>query len=116
MNINGNSQTTNGREGRPLNSLARSAGWAELLGLALLLLSAMPSYAAKPKPSKLSPDLMSAVGSNGLVTVNVQFKNYPSKGYLKGRRSQWRHSSVAATDDHRGDHDRARQHAHDPGQ
>jgi len=69
--------------------------------LALLLLSAMPSYAAKQKPSKLSPDLMSAVGLNGKVTVNIQYKSYPSKGYLKGRQSggatlRWQLPTISA--------------------
>jgi len=101
MNINGNSQTANGREGRPLNSPAFSAAWGRVLGLALLLLSAMPSYAAKQKPSKLSPDLMSAVGLNGKVTVNIQYKSYPSKGYLKGRQSggatlRWQLPTISA--------------------
>ncbi len=87
MNNNSNPQSINGREGRPLNSPAFSAAWGRVLGVALLLLSAVPSYAGKPKPSKASPDLLSAVGSNGMVTVNVQYKTFPTKGYLKTRQT-----------------------------
>ncbi|MGA9900623.1 MAG: S8 family peptidase [Terriglobales bacterium] len=81
------SQLTTGREGRPLNSQTFSAAWGRVLGVALLLLSAIPYAAAKPAPSKLSPDLQSAIGANGMVTVNVQFRTFPTAGYLKGRQS-----------------------------
>jgi len=65
-----------------------SAAWGRVLGLMLLMFSAMPSYAAnKHAPSKFSPDLQSAIGANGMVTVNVQFKAFPTNGYLKGRQS-----------------------------
>src|SRR5208283_5214607 len=86
-NIN-KSQLTAGPEGRPLNSPAFSAAWGRVLGVALLLLSAIPTYAAaEPAPSKLSPDLQSAIGANGMVTVNVQFRSFPTSGYLRNRQS-----------------------------
>ena len=101
MNNNGKPQITNGREGRPLNSPAFSAAWGRVLGLALLLLSAVPSYAGKAAPSKLSPDLQSAIGTNGMVTVNVQYRTFPTKGYLKTRQSggatvHWQLPSITA--------------------
>ena len=45
MNNIDKSQITNERKGRPLNSPAFSAAWGRILGLALLVLSAAPSYA-----------------------------------------------------------------------
>ncbi|MGA7647547.1 MAG: S8 family serine peptidase, partial [Terriglobales bacterium] len=89
MNNNDKSQVTNGRVGRPLNSPAFSAAWGRVLGLVLLTLSAMPSYAAKTKPPKYSPDLAAwvAASTNGKVTVNVQYKAFPTKSYLKARQT-----------------------------
>ena len=87
MNNHHSSPIKNGRKDHPLNSPAFSAAWGRVLGLALLMLSAIPSYAGKPAPNKLSPDLQSVIGSKGMVTVNVQYRKYPSNGYLKGRQS-----------------------------
>jgi serine protease AprX len=93
------SHITTGRAVGPLSSPAFSAAWGRVLGLLLLLLS-VPSY-AKTKPPKYSPDLQSAVGSNGLVTVNVQFKNFPTKSYLKTKQSngatlRWQFPAITA--------------------
>jgi len=49
MNNIDRSQVTNGREGRPLNSPAFSAAWGRAFGLALLMLSAVPSFAGADK-------------------------------------------------------------------
>jgi serine protease AprX len=95
MNINDSSQITNGREGRPLNSPAFSAAWGRVLGLALLMLSAIPSYASSPKPlldennpgvtrSKFSVDLQRRAGTANMVTVIVQFRQMPGSASLKG--------------------------------
>ena len=83
---NEKSQITNGRKDkdRPLNSPALSAAWGRVLGLALLVLSAMPSYAgAKPAPNKFSTDLQQRVDANGMVTVIVQHRQMPSDSHLK---------------------------------
>ncbi len=87
MNNIEKSQVKNGRLKRLLDSKAFSAAWGRVLGLALLALSAMPSYAGKNKPPNYSPDLAAwvAASNNGKVTVNVQFKTYPTSGYLKGK-------------------------------
>ena len=45
MNNIDKSQITNGRKGGLINSPAFSAAWGRVLGLALLMLSAAPSYA-----------------------------------------------------------------------
>ena len=58
--------------------------------MALLVLSAMPSYAGKTaKHPNYSPDLAAwvAASTNGMVTVNVQYKTFPTKTYLKGRQT-----------------------------
>jgi serine protease AprX len=83
MNNKSSSPITNGREGRPLNSPAFSAAWGRVLGLALLLLWAIPSYAGKQAPNKFSPDLQSSANSFGLIKVNVQYRTFPTKSYLK---------------------------------
>ena len=83
MNNKSSSPITNGREGRPLNSPAFSAAWGRVLGLALLLLWAIPSYAGKQAPNKFSPDLQSSANSFGLIRVNVQYRTFPTKSYLK---------------------------------
>jgi serine protease AprX len=70
--------------------------------MTLLALSAIPSFAGpKPAPSKFSPDLMSAVSAKGLVTVNVQYRAYPTKGYLKTRQTggatlRWQLPAISA--------------------
>ncbi len=96
------SQVTYGRKDRPLNAPAFSAAWGRVLAVTLLALSAVPSFAGpKPARSKFSPDLMSAVGPNGMVTVNVQYRAYPSTGYFKGRQSsgatlRWKLPTISA--------------------
>src|SRR6266446_3984801 len=79
------SQVTCGREGRPPNSRAFSGAWGRVVGLALLVLSAMPSYAGPT--AKFSKDLGSAVGSNSTVTVIVQYQQMPSSTNLKTAQS-----------------------------
>jgi serine protease AprX len=90
MNNTDKSQITNGRKDRPLNSPAFSAAWGRVLGLALLVLSAVPSYAgAKPvldsdgPTARFSKDLQRAAGANGMVTVIVQHRQMPSDAHLK---------------------------------
>jgi len=106
MNNNDKSQIKNGRVGRPLNSPAFSAAWGRVLGLALVVFLAIPSYAGKtkpPKPPNYSPDLAAwvAASTNGMVAVNVQYKTYPTKGYLKARQTagatvQWQLPTITA--------------------
>jgi len=92
MNNNDKSQITNGRKDRPLNSPAFSAAWGRVLGLALLVLSAMPSYAAATpvldtdaRTAKVSADLQQrAGGANRMVTVIVQHRQMPTSAHLKG--------------------------------
>ncbi len=82
MNINEKSQVTCGREGRPPSSPAFSAAWGRVVGLALLVLSAMPSYAGPT--AKISRDLeQRAAGANSMVTVIVQFRQMPGDASLK---------------------------------
>jgi serine protease AprX len=84
------SQITNGREVRPLNSPAFSAAWARVLGLTLLVLSAVPSYAGN-KPAldndthtgKFSADLQERAGANEMVDVIVQHRQMPTSAHLK---------------------------------
>jgi serine protease AprX len=96
------SQITYGRKDRPLSAPAFSAAWGRVLAMTLLALSAIPSFAGpKPAPSKFSPDLMSAVNAKGLVTVNVQYRAYPTKGYLKTRQTggatlRWQLPAISA--------------------
>ncbi len=91
MNNNDKSQTTNGPKDRPLNSPAFSAAWGRVLGLALLVLSAVPSYAGArpvldnraPSTAKFSGDVQQRVDANGMVTVIVQHRQMPSDAHLK---------------------------------
>jgi serine protease AprX len=90
MNNNYKSHTTT-EHNQPLNSPAFSAAWGRVLGLALLVLSAMPSYAgAKPvlnngaHSGKFSADLQQRAGANGMVTVIVQHRQMPTSAHLKG--------------------------------
>jgi serine protease AprX len=91
MNNNDKSQITSGRKNRPLNSPAFSAAWGRVLGLALLVLSAMPSYAgARPvldhdtRTAKFSRDLQQrAAGANGMVTVIVQYRQMPNSSSFR---------------------------------
>jgi serine protease AprX len=76
------SQITCGREGRPPSSPMFSAAWGRVVGLALLMLSAIPSYASTP--AKFSADLQQrAAGANSMVTVIVQFRQMPGDASLK---------------------------------
>ena len=93
MNNINKSQVTKGRNGRLINSPAFSAAWGRILGLALLMLSASPSYAAtkevldnaKDTPTrKFSTDLHQRADSNGMVTVIVQHRQMPTSVHLKG--------------------------------
>ncbi|MGD0790243.1 MAG: S8 family peptidase [Terriglobales bacterium] len=93
MNSNDKSQITNGREGRPPSSPGFSAAWGRVLGLALLLLSAVPSHAgARPvldggaptARGKFSADLQQrAAAAHGMVTVIVQHRQMPTSAHLK---------------------------------
>lgn len=55
MNNNDQSQITSGRKAGPLHSPAFSAAWGRVLGLALLVLSAVPSYAGDNKVPENGP-------------------------------------------------------------
>ena len=98
MNNNDKSQITNRREGRPLNSPTFSAAWGRVLGLALLLLSAVPSHAgAKPvldgnaptARGKFSADLQQrAAAAHGMVTVIVQHRHMPTSAHLKAMQNR----------------------------
>src|ERR1035438_1385291 len=59
MKTNEKSQVTSGRKDRPLHSPALSAAWGRALGVALLMLSAVPSYAGT-KPSQNNGDATTA--------------------------------------------------------
>ncbi len=90
MNNMDQMQVTTGRTGRPLNSPAFSAAWGRILGLALLLVSAVPSYAGtklvlnnQSPTGKFSSDLQSSADANGMVTVIVQHRQMPTKAHLK---------------------------------
>ena len=61
-NNNDTSQITSGREGRPLNSPAFSAAWGRALGVALLMLSAVPSFAGANQ--KLNNDTTESHGAS----------------------------------------------------
>jgi len=98
MNSNDKSQITNGRESRPLNSPAFSAAWGRVLGLALLLLSAVLSHAGArtvldggaPTPKgKFSADLQQrAAAKHGMVTVIVQHRQMPTRAHLKAMQNR----------------------------
>ena len=91
MTNNQKSQITTGRKDRPLNSPALSAAWGRVLGLALLVLSAVPSYAGTrpvlnngaPSTTKFSRDVQQRVDASGMVTVIVQHRQMPSDAHLK---------------------------------
>src|SRR5271165_1454599 len=106
MKNNETSRSADRHKGLPIKSVMLGAAWGGVLGLVLLFL-AMPSYAssrhAPPRhaPSKFSPDLMSSIGPNGMVTVNVQYRSFPTAGYLKGRQSagatlRWKLRTITA--------------------
>jgi len=82
MNNSDKSQVKCGREGHPPNYRAFSAAWGRVVGLALLVLSAMPSYAGST--AKFSADLQQrATGTNSFVTVIVQFRQMPTDSSIK---------------------------------
>ncbi len=90
MNNIDKSQITNGCKGGPLNSPAFSAAWGRILGLALLLLSAVPSYAGTKvaldndtPTTKFSRDLHQRTDANGMVDVIVQYRQMPESSHLK---------------------------------
>ena len=93
MNNSDKSQITCGREGRPPSSATFSAAWGRVVGLALLVLSAMPSYAGtRPildgdratATAKFSTDLQQrAAGANSMVTVIVQYRQMPTSSSLR---------------------------------
>src|SRR6202158_2455310 len=82
MNNNDRSQITCGREGRPPSSPGFSAAWGRVVGLALLMLSAMPSYAGST--AKFSRDLRQrAAGAGSMVTVIVQYRQMPTASSIR---------------------------------
>lgn len=82
MNNNDRSQITCGREGRPPSSPAFSAAWGWVAGLALLMLSAMPSYARST--AKFSADLQQrAARAGSMVTVIVQYRQMPTASSIR---------------------------------
>jgi serine protease AprX len=96
MNINGNSQIKPGREGRPSSPPLLGAGWGRALGLALLLVSAVPSFAGPRQVTedggnivkgKFSGDL-NRQGAGGMVTVIVQHRQMPTIAHLKGMQAR----------------------------
>jgi len=90
MKIKFKSRITNERKRSPFNSPLFSAAWGRALGVALLMFSAVPSFASS-KPvlntnaptAKFSPDLHQRVDANGMVTVIVQHRQMPSDAHLK---------------------------------
>ena len=92
MNTIEQSRITNGRTARPLDSPA-CAAWGRVLGVALLLLSAVPSYAgarqildndpATAESSKFSADLLQRGGGSDMVTVIIQHRHMPTDAHLK---------------------------------
>jgi serine protease AprX len=101
-----------GQEGRPPNIPAFSPTWGRVLGLALLMLSAIPSHAAsRPvldgadegrRPSiKFSSDLRRGGNATELVTVIVQYRQMPTDAYLNTARSHgaaihFKHQAIRA--------------------
>src|SRR6202163_313379 len=100
MIINDKSQTTARRKDRPLGSLAFSAGWGRVLGLALLVLSAGTSYAShRDGEEKYASDLhQRAVAPKGMVTVIVQYRQMPNHASLRATRS---HGATIKAQHHR---------------
>jgi len=82
MNNSDKSQITCGREGRPPSSPGFSAAWGRVVGLALLMLSAMPSSAGST--AKFSTDLQKrAAGAGSMVTVIVQYRQMPTDSSIR---------------------------------
>src|ERR1700693_2774574 len=91
MNINGKSQIAKRRKDRPLGASAFGAVPGHALGLALLVLSAAPSYAdghsllgTLNPGGKFSKDMQQQRSdANGMVTVIVQFHQMPNNASVK---------------------------------
>jgi len=91
MNNIDQSQISNGRNGRLISSPAFSAAWGRILGLALLMLSAAPSYAgtkaldngSDTPTRKFSTDLHQRASANQMVDVIVQYRQTPATSHLK---------------------------------
>jgi serine protease AprX len=84
MKNNEKSHITNERKDQRVKSRAFSAAWGRVLGLALLVVMAIPSYAGtKSVPTKFSRDLQQHVEANGMVTVIVQHRQMPTNAHLK---------------------------------
>src|SRR3981189_2351690 len=91
MNSSDKSKTMWRREGRPPSSPAFSAAWGRAVGLALLVLSAVPSYAGARQvldgdsatAGKFSTDLQQRAGANSMVTVIVQYRQMPGNSSLR---------------------------------
>jgi serine protease AprX len=100
MIISDKSQTTARRKDRPLGSLAFSAGWGRVLGLALLMLSAGTSYAShRNGEEKYASDIHArAVVPKGMVTVIVQYRQMPNHASLRATRS---HGATIKAQHHR---------------
>jgi serine protease AprX len=79
MNSKNHSQSLIGRFKRPLNC---GAAWGKVLGLMLVLTTAVLSYAASTT-SKFSKDIQQGVDAKGMVTVIVQHRQMPSDAHLK---------------------------------
>ncbi len=84
-------QITDERNGRLLNSPAFSAAWGRVLAMALLVLAAVPSYAANKEAldndtptAKFSTDLQQRTGVNPMVDVIVQHRQMPTSAHLQG--------------------------------
>ncbi len=85
-------------KGRLLGSVAFSAAWGRVLGMVLLTLSAVPSYAGSRQfldgdgpttpVAKFAKDLNKHTGSDGLVTVIVQFRQMPNTTSLGNLRTR----------------------------
>ncbi|MGB6775338.1 MAG: S8 family peptidase [Terriglobales bacterium] len=107
------SQNTDGYKDRLLNSPVFSATWSRVLGMALLMLSVVPSHAgSKPildgdalggvSRTKFSADLQQrAGGGNDMVTVIVQYRQMPSSSSLKamqlgGAAIRYQHHTIHA--------------------
>jgi serine protease AprX len=92
MNVIEQSRITTRRTAHPLDAPA-CAAWGRVLGVALLLLSAVPSHAGArqildndtptAKSSKFSSDLPQRGDESGMVTVIVQHRQMPTNAHLK---------------------------------
>jgi serine protease AprX len=91
-----NNQNLKGLTNSPLSPPRLGAGWGGALGLALLVLCAVPSYGgARPildgggrTTSKFSSDIQDHVGSGGMVTVIVQHRVMPTSAHFRGMQNR----------------------------